>query len=1301
MYHNYHKHDHYGNPWTMDVVVKPEEYCRRAIELGHTTVFTVNHGMTGNVFEWMELAKKYKLKWCYGTEGYFVKNRFEKDRSNKHIIVVAKNNDGFYQLNDIMTEAHQTGFYYRPRIDEELLFSLEPQNFIVTTACVGGIWEDTELILALHRKFGDNFFLELQSHNIDIQKTVNTKMLMLSREAGIQIIHANDSHYIYPEDSKYREILQRDKGVAYEHEDQMVLDYPDEQTIHDRYREQGLLSESEVRLALQNTLVFDECEPITTINTEIKLPPVSDNPSEDLRKVLRKQWLKERQHIPRERWKEYTDAIQYELDIIEKTHMENYFLIDYIVARDGQSKYDGRLTNTGRGSAPSFYVTKLLGLTDIDRLASPITLYPHRFMSVDRILNAKSLPDIDLNTTDRVPFIKATEDLLGKENCAWMLSWKPFQAASAFRAYCKGIGMELSEYDEVAKNLESFQDDPKWKNIIEESKRFIGVTESVSESPCSMLLYDKPVRRELGLVRTSAGQLCCLLDGKNCDKYKYLKNDYLTVTVWAIIREVCKSAGIPIPTISQLDELLDDKTFDIYKNGLTCTINQADSAWATEIAKIYCPHSVSEMSAFVAIIRPGCASLLQDFIHRKSYTTGVEALDELLEEGNHRMIYQELIMRYLIWLGIPATGSYDIIKKISKKVFKEPELVALKKQLLQGWVDKLHTENHFAETWTVVEQASRYSFNACLSGDTIISRAGSKGHWKPTIQEMFRIKHDETYAKKTNHYDLHRKYKRYGYGKALSMFDDGRVRSNQIVDIYDSGIGDIYRVTTSNGSYIDCTMNHKIPTPHGKKLLSELQVGDKLFVVDQYEINHTKYPFTDGKYDPNIPRKGQRGFQKNPNGNYVVFQGIRKKHIQNTDECSVCGREFHCNNRFELHHVDFDRTNNAPTNLAWMCCSCHKAAHYQHGRTKQYQKGIPTVLSEIVSIEFIRRDHVYDVEMADPAHTIISESGLVVSNSHSLSYAYDSLYGAYLKSHYPLDYYTVAMNFYDGDIPRTNRLTTELNSFGIQLKPIQFRHSRGTYSLSRESNEIFKGIQSIKDMNGDMAEELYALRDRKYSSFYELLRDIKQNTTARKNQIEVLIRLGYFSEFGDANKLLLERDLYSRYCDRSQISKSDIDDLPFTIDEIRLFSQNETEKQFRGIDFMGLLIHNENHIQYEPFSVFEKASAQAIYMGYCDVVEPDYKNYGVVIDVDTKYAPRLKIYSLRRGTTVDCKMSKKHFQSNPMQTGDVIYIGNWAPRPRTKKTANGWVPIEPVQMDIWISDVTFKIKAKRGKQDHT
>lgn len=551
LYHNYHKHDFYGNPWSMDVIVSPREYGERAKELGHTTIFTTNHGVQGNIFECMNVANEFGLKMVYGVETYYVPDRTAKDRSNKHLIVIARNNDGAMQLNDMLTEAHMTGFYYKPRVDNELLFQLDPRNFIVTTACVGGIWEDTELILALNNYFQGNFYLEVQNHNIPIQRMANQRLITLGGEMGIPIIHANDSHYILPTDSRYRDILWRAKfsnlmekkekakedckksekesseeAQLLENEKGMVLDYPDADEIYRRYENQGILTREQVTTALDNTLVFDECEPITIINDDIKLPPISEHPMDDLKEIIYRQWEIDKHEVPEERWPEYEKNIAEELDTIDQTNMANYFLIDYNIVKEGQEKYNGLLTNTGRGSAPSFYTTKLLGLTNIDRINAPVTLFPSRFMSTERIIGSRSLPDIDLNTTDKEPFIKATEDLLGAENCAWMIAWKPMQEASAFRLYCKGIGLDIKEYDDIAKNIEAYKDDKRWGPIIKESERFVGVVESISESPCSMALYYKSLRKELGLVRiNSSGKICCLLDGYNCDKYKYLKND--------------------------------------------------------------------------------------------------------------------------------------------------------------------------------------------------------------------------------------------------------------------------------------------------------------------------------------------------------------------------------------------------------------------------------------------------------------------------------------------------------------------------------------------------------------------------------------------------------------------------------------------------------------------------------------------------------------------------------------------------------------------------------------------------------
>ena len=942
-YNNYHKHDHKGNVKSLDVVCKMEDYCKRAIELGHTTIFTTNHGIQGDVFEATTLAKKYGLKLIVGAECYYVKDRKEKDRSNRHIIIICLNDNAVRQLNKILSIANTEGYYYKPRIDYELLMSLNEKDFIITTACVAGILKDKELVLELYSKFKDNFFVEVQNHNDPLQKEFNKLALKYNKEYDIKLIHANDSHYIYPEEAKYRDLFLKAKGITYEEESEFTLDYPDAKTIADRYILQGVLNKDQIFEAINNTLVFDKAESLTIINDDVKLPSISKNPNYELKKIIAEKWSEEIKNIAPERIKEYTDAIKYEVDIIEKTKMEDYFIMDYYIAKIGQEKYNGKLTHTGRGSAPSFYINKLLGLTDIDRLDSPIKLYPTRFMSAERILLARSLPDIDLNTVSREPFIKATEDLLGAENCAWMISWKPLQSSSAFRLWCKANDMNISEYDEIAKNIDDYRNDEHWGSIIKESEKFVGVVESISESPCSMVVYDKNVSEEIGLIRTE-GRICCLLDGYNCDVYKYLKNDLLQVTIWDTISDTYKLLNMPIPTIREFNKLLDDKTFEIYEKGLTCTINQVDSDWATGIVKKYKPKSLDEMSAFVAAIRPGFASLLDNFINRREYTTGVKELDYILKDSYHYLMYQESIMSYLIYCGIDEKETYDIIKKIAKKKFKEKELEELKKQLKHGWINAVGKEEGFDETWQVVEDASRYSFNA----------------------------------------------------------------------------------------------------------------------------------------------------------------------------------------------------------------------------------------------------------------------------SHSLSYAYDSLYGAYLKSHYPLEYYATVFNKFTGDERRTTNLTKELEYFGIKLYNPKFRYSKATYHPDKESNSIYKGLASIKYMNEKVADELYSLKDCVFDDFIDVLETVHECTSINSRQLDILIKLDFFSEFGKSQKLLDITAAYDEIYSKKQFKK---DKLPLGLSEeiVRIYAAKETEKMFMQVETRLLLKKIIQAIPNKSISMESIFANHLEFVGYCSYVDESYDERVCVI----------------------------------------------------------------------------------------
>lgn len=1039
-YNNYHKHTHYSNIKTLDCVSKPEDYIKRAVELGHTTYFTTEHGFQGNIYEAHTLCEKYNLKCIYGVEAYYVDDMYDKSsRVNYHLMLVAMNDNGRKEINKIMSLANTDGFYYKPRIDLQCLLSLTPSDVVVTTACVaspmfkGENWEESFLI-PVYKHFGKNFYLEVQNHNEYVQINHNKMLLKVKEKYNIGLIHANDSHYIKQEDAEYRDLFLNAKGMHYEDESNFILDYPDSDTIVERYRIQGVLNDEQIQEALNNTLIFDNAEPIR-LDKEFKIPKINEeilrtelhnskldcsNDNKVLREIIKRAWSKEKGNIKAKRIPEYQKAIYYETDIIEKCGMARYFTLNHIIVKKAIEEYNAVLTRSGRGSAVSFYINKLLGLTEVDRLKAPITLYPTRFMSAERILSSRSLPDIDLNWAEVSPVIKASKDILGEDGIYYMVAYKPLQESSAFRLWCKANGYHIDEYNEVAKDLENHLEDKKWKKNIEDSKIFRGVIESIAPSPCSFLLLDKPISEEVGLIRVGNATnytMCCALDGYNCDVYKYLKDDFLTVKVYEIIDKVYKLIGRPIDDISTLINNCDDKVWDIYANALTTTINQSDSDFGKQTLKRYKPTSLAEMSAWVAAIRPGFASLLNNFLDRLPYTTGVKELDDILDDSFHYLIYQESIMKYLVWLGIEEKGTYDIIKKIAKKKFKDKELEELKTQLLQGWIKNVGTKDGFAETWQVVEDAAHYSFNA----------------------------------------------------------------------------------------------------------------------------------------------------------------------------------------------------------------------------------------------------------------------------SHSLSVAIDSIYGAYLKSHYPLEYFTVVLTLYADDIDRTSKLIEELPYFGITIQPVKFGKSGSDYTMDKENNAIYKGVSSIKYCNTQIADELLELSKSNYNSFTDLLKDIKEKTSLNSRQLDILIKLNFFSDFGGNKYLLKVNDIYDKFATAKVISKKKVEELGLSEYVLQKHCGKETQSQWRDIDNEGLIKELCSRIKNESIGLVEQISSEIEFLGYVDYINKDIsEHYYIVINFDDNRnatRPYCTLYRICDGEKIDTRINKSEiFKRCPFGLFSIISMPTITYEYKKIKDGDKWVNSEEMMV---------------------
>lgn len=401
---NYHKHTYMSNLYSMDSIASPEDYAKRAVELGHKVLSSTEHGWQSRYWDYYSLAKKYGLKFVFGTEAYYVKDRNENDRENCHIVILAKNENGRQSINNILSEANKTGYYYRPRVDEELIFSLPPDDVFITSRCIAfwnyGYEYADEFVEKMHNYFGNNFMLEIQGHLAPKQVELNQHIKNLAKRLSIEMIVGLDSHYIKPEDAGMRDEALKSKGIVYEQEDGFYMDYPDDQTVLNRFMEQGIWTEAEVQKAMDNTdicLTFGDYEGVSVFSKEIKLPTIYPEKTQQERnklftKLISKEFKKYMKDIPKEEYNRYYDGVKEEVAVYRDTGMVDYRLLNYKVIKRGV-ELGGVITDTARGSARSFFTTTLLGFSKIDRFTSAVELYPSRFMSTTRILETHSLPD--------------------------------------------------------------------------------------------------------------------------------------------------------------------------------------------------------------------------------------------------------------------------------------------------------------------------------------------------------------------------------------------------------------------------------------------------------------------------------------------------------------------------------------------------------------------------------------------------------------------------------------------------------------------------------------------------------------------------------------------------------------------------------------------------------------------------------------------------------------------------------------------------------------------------------------------
>lgn len=766
---NYHCHKMESNVLQADCAESIDNYAQKTNEYGGKCLFTGEHGWQGNAFLTYDTCQDYNLKYRHSVEAYWVKDRHEKDRTNCHIVLVAKNDEGRKDINFALSLANEESdgsYYYKPRIDLELLLNIPKDNIIVTSACIAGWkYENAEEIwLKIHKHFGNNFFLEVQNHNTKPQKELNSKILKIAKENNIQIICGLDSHYVDDKNRIKREQILKYKKIFYEDESGWYLDFPNGKETLKRFIKQGVLSIEESITAIMNTNIFvNECEEII-YDKSFKIPCVYPDTTYNERCKIYKNILKNKYKNEKLKSKDKSSGIMWEAKQVIESGVVDYFLTNEKIVNTAVNEFGGVLTTTSRGSSASFITNKLLGFTTIDRFNAEIPIYPERFLTKERVQSGQ-MPDIDYNIASQEPFVKATKKLLGEHSCYPLLAIGKLKEKASWQLYAGANDVDFETANNISKAIDEYNEKVKYAD--EEDKEFIDISEFIPKEyidlykksleyqnitigakahPCGFLILDKDIRREIGLIRmksesTGKSALCVAMEGAYLDKYGYVKDDFLIVDSVDLTHKFFKSIGKEVPSFDELREMIrDDKpTWDIYAKGITCCINQCEKVGTTKKAMQYKMTNLAESSAFIAGIRPGFRSLINNFLKRIPYTTGVPELDELLKDSYNYLLYQESIMKLLSYLGLPMTKCYETIKKISKKKFKQKQLDDLKDTLKRGWSKKIGDLSKFEGMWETVENFAKYGFNAphslSMGGDSAYE-AWFKAHHTSKFYEV-------------------------------------------------------------------------------------------------------------------------------------------------------------------------------------------------------------------------------------------------------------------------------------------------------------------------------------------------------------------------------------------------------------------------------------------------------------------------------------------------------------------------------------------------------------------------------------
>ena len=690
----YHLHSDLSNAVTnIDSTTKYYEYIAKAKECGMKALAFSEHG---SVFEWWHKKTEIEaagMKYIHAVEAYLTATLDEKVRDNYHCVLIAKNYDGFLELNRLVSESFNrkdNHFYYAPRITFNELFSTS-DNIIITTACVGGVLGKAEdgiqkLFLDFLSRNKNRCFLEIGHHTDDKQVTYNRKLYTLSEEYDIPMIAGTDTHVLNAEHEKGRSILQASKSIQFDGEEHWDLRFKTYDELVGAYQRQHSLPESVYMEAIENTNRMADMVEEFALDKGTKYPHIYENPENTFKQKVHDAIAKHPFALKYHAQDELEAAIEEEFEVYKATQSIDFMLLQTYLRE--WEKENGIQCGYGRGSVSGSMIAYLLGITQMDSIRFGLNFF--RFMNPSRVTNADIDTDYSGRDRDKVKqFLLRDKMDLPNIRSAEIITFNTIALKGAIRDVCRALYKDRKDmnYLQVANYIcketelhegvvrKEYPEVFKYVDIVN------GTIVSIGTHPSGVLISDLPIEQTVGLCSVSTSDYpVSMINMKELDELMYVKLDILGLDNIGVINDTCKMLGIErlTPDNTDMEDMdvwrsIRDNTTLIFQwesNSAQQYMKKFMSDDTLKIASSKIPNfsMLKWMSFGNGLLRPACASFRDSVANGEFYDNGFDALNEFLSPEAGRIAMQETIMQFLVkFCGYSAAESDNVRRAIAKK----------------------------------------------------------------------------------------------------------------------------------------------------------------------------------------------------------------------------------------------------------------------------------------------------------------------------------------------------------------------------------------------------------------------------------------------------------------------------------------------------------------------------------------------------------------------------------------------------------------------------------------------------------